>query len=79
MLQNSPGFLNEEFMRYALDRAVKEEGSTIFKNKSKFLKVHSSSGFKNAIEELLATPETVSLLTNVKAVDEVSINYQYIM
>lgn len=59
-------------MKYTLDRAVREEGSAIFKNKSKFLKVHSSSGFKNAIEELLTTPETISLLSDVKAVDEVS-------
>jgi hypothetical protein len=59
-------------MKYTLDRAVREEGSTIFKNKSKFLKVHSSSGFKNAIEELLTTRETISLLSDVKAVDEVS-------
>ena len=66
----SPGFLNEDFLKYTIDRAVKEETPQIFRNKSKFLKVHSSSGYKNAIEELLSTPETLSLLSDVKAVDE---------
>lgn len=68
---DSPGFLAEDFMKYLLDRSLKEENSPIFRNKSKFLRVHASSGYKSAIEEMLGSPEIMSRLTNVKAVDEV--------
>lgn len=54
-----------------MDRATTEENTAIKKSRSKFLKVHSSSGYKNAIEELLSNTEVLSQLSTVRAVDEV--------
>ncbi|RYH29687.1 hypothetical protein EON65_07620 [archaeon] len=71
---SSPGFLNEDFISYLMQRALREsedKEAPIFKNKGKFLKVASSSGYRNAIEEILSKPEVVSQLANVKAVEEV--------
>lgn len=71
----SPGFLNEDFMTYLNQRALQEsetrDNAVIYRNKSKFLKVQSSSGYRNAIEELLEKPEVMSQLNDVKAIDEV--------
>lgn len=58
-------------MKYLLDRSLKEDNSPIYRNKAKFVRVHASSGYKSAIEEMLGSPEIMSKLTNVKAIDEV--------
>lgn len=74
VLVGSPGFLNEDFMTYLLARALQETDArdvSIHKHKSKFLKVQASSGYRNAIEELLGKPEVMAQLNDVKAVDEV--------
>lgn len=72
ILIGSPGFLNEEFLQYTLDRSIKEEETCpIFRNKSKFAKVHSSSGYKHAVDEILSSAESMEKLNFVKAIDEV--------
>jgi protein pelota len=54
-----------------MERATKEENTSLKKNRSKFLKVFSSSGYKTAVEELLSNTEVMSQLSTVRAVDEV--------
>ena len=41
-------------------------------DRSKILKVHSSSGYKRAVEELLGDTELRTQLENVRAAGEVS-------
>ncbi len=67
----SVGNLNEEFMRYLVDRAVREEDTAIIKNQKKFLRAPTTSGCRRAIEEMLSSPDLLRQLTNVKAADEV--------
>lgn len=69
----SPGFLNEDYMQYMMERAVKEEHVQLLKNKSKFLKAHTSCGHKRAIEEMLTCPDLVGALGDVKAAEEVCV------
>jgi protein pelota len=45
----SPGFVKDQFMSYMIQEAVKSENKLILENKSKFMLVHSSSGFKHSL------------------------------
>lgn len=45
----SPGFVKDQYMTYMIQQAVKSENKTILENKSKFVLVHSSSGFKHSL------------------------------
>lgn len=71
VLVGSPGFLKDDFMQYLNDRAIRTEDTVLIKNKTKFIKAHTSSGYKRAIEEMLSMPELVAQLGDVKAADEV--------
>lgn len=71
VLVGSPAFLNQDFLQYAFDRAVRNEDASIIKNKSKFLRAHCSSGHKRSIEEMLAGPDVMAQLGEVKAAGEV--------
>lgn len=46
--------------------------TVLIQNKSKFMKVSASSGYKNAVEQILASNEVRSQMTDLKAVNEVS-------
>ena len=49
----SPGFLKDDFMKYFTEKAVRVGDVQFIKQKSKFLKAHTSSGHKRSIDELL--------------------------
>ena len=59
-------------MKYLLAKAIRVGDMEFVKQKSKFLKAHTSSGYKKAIEELLGNPEFSQQLQAVKAADEVT-------
>lgn len=59
-------------MKYLLAKAIRVGDMEFVKQKSKFLKAHTSSGYKKAIEELLGNPEFSQQLLAVKAADEVT-------
>lgn len=46
----SPGFVKDQFMDYMVQQAIKSDNKTILENKSKFLLIHSSSGFKHSLK-----------------------------
>lgn len=46
----SPGFVKDQFMDYMIEQAIKTDNKVILDNKSKFLLVHSSSGFKHSLK-----------------------------
>jgi protein pelota len=70
VLVGSPGFLKDDFMQYLLDRAVREECTLLLKNKTKFVKAHTSSGHKRAIEEMLGDAAVSAMVGEVKAAEE---------
>lgn len=53
-----------------MERAIRADDRVILENKSKFLKAHSSSGHKRAIEEILEDETFSKLLADVKAAGE---------
>jgi len=67
----SPGFTKDQFYKYMCDRIVKENIKILIDNKHKFLLVHSNSGFKSALTEVLTDPVVLAKLENTKAITEV--------
>ncbi|XP_076233473.1 pelota mRNA surveillance and ribosome rescue factor [Calliopsis andreniformis] len=67
----SPGFVKDQYMDYMIQQAVNTDNKLILENKSKFLLVHSSSGFKHSLKEVLADPAVVSRISDTKAAGEV--------
>ena len=59
------------FASVHLFQAVKTDNKLLFENKSKFLLVHASSGFKHALKEVLADPAVQARLADTKASEEV--------
>ena len=51
---------------------MKTDNKLLFENKSKFLLVHASSGFKHALKEVLADPAVQARLADTKASEEVA-------
>ncbi|XP_014206077.1 protein pelota [Copidosoma floridanum] len=67
----SPGFVRDQFMNYMIQQAVKTENKLILENKSKFIVVHSSSGFKHSLKEVLLDPVVAARISDTKALGEV--------
>lgn len=45
----SPGFVRDQFYDYMFQMAIKMDNKILLENKSKFMLVHSSSGFKHSL------------------------------
>lgn len=60
-------------MQYFNDRAVRSDNVLFIQNKSKFVKAHTTSGHKHAIDEIFLDPAVSGRLGDVKAIQEVSI------
>lgn len=71
VLVASPGFVKDQFMAYMMDQAIKMEYKVLIDNKPKFVMVHSSSGFKHSLKEILQDPSVASKLSDTKASGEV--------
>lgn len=71
VLVASPGFVKEQFCDYMFQQAIKNEWKAITENKSKFILVHSSSGHKHTLKEVLADPAVTARLADTKAAGEV--------
>ncbi|XP_044731714.1 protein pelota [Chrysoperla carnea] len=67
----SPGFVKDQFFDYMMQTAVKSDNKILLENKSKFLLVHSSSGFKHSLKEVLQDPAVLARISDTKASSEV--------
>lgn len=67
----SPGFVKDQFYEYMMQQAVKTDNKVLLENKSKFMLVHASSGFKHSLREILQDPAVVAKMSDTKAAGEV--------
>lgn len=67
----SPGFVRDQFYEYMFQEAIKTDNKVLIENKSKFLLVHSSSGFKHSLKEVLLEPAVIAKMADTKALGEV--------
>uniref|UniRef100_A0A4W3GCE5 eRF1 domain-containing protein n=1 Tax=Callorhinchus milii TaxID=7868 RepID=A0A4W3GCE5_CALMI len=66
VLVASPGFVRDQFSDYLFQQAVKLDIKLLLENRSKFLLVHSSSGHKYALKEVLLDPVVTGRLADTK-------------
>ncbi|XP_059352470.1 protein pelota-like isoform X2 [Daphnia carinata] len=71
ILLASPGFVKDHFFEYMMQWASKNDNRMLIDNKSKFLLIHASSGFKHSLKEVLADPAVTSRMADTKAMAEV--------
>lgn len=71
VLVASPGFVRDQFCEYMFQQALKLDYKVLLENKSKFILVHASSGFKHSLKEVLQNPTVTSRLADTKASGEV--------
>ncbi|KAM9304832.1 protein pelota homolog [Gastrophryne carolinensis] len=71
VLVASPGFVREQFCDFLFLRAVKMEMKILLENRGKFLQVHSSSGHKYSLTEVLCDPAVTARLADTKAASEI--------
>ncbi|KAJ2952950.1 hypothetical protein O0L34_g7322 [Tuta absoluta] len=69
----SPGFVKDQFFEYMMQTAVKTDNKLLLENKSKFLLVKASSGFKHSLKEVLQEPAVMAKISDTKAASEVKL------
>ncbi|XP_023011677.1 pelota mRNA surveillance and ribosome rescue factor [Leptinotarsa decemlineata] len=67
----SPGFVRDQFCEYLFQTAVKTDNKLLLENKHKFMLVHTSSGFKHSLNEVLQDPAVINKISDTKASSEV--------
>ncbi|XP_056627973.1 protein pelota homolog [Triplophysa dalaica] len=71
ILVASPGFVKDQFITYLFKEAVRQDCKILLENRSKFMLVHSSSGHKYSLKEVLCDPAVTARLSDTKAAGEV--------
>uniref|UniRef100_A0A8C1QQ90 Protein pelota homolog n=2 Tax=Cyprinus carpio TaxID=7962 RepID=A0A8C1QQ90_CYPCA len=71
VLVASPGFVKDQFISYLFKEAVRQDCKILLENRSKFMVVHSSSGHKYSLKEVLCDPAVTARLSDTKASGEV--------
>ncbi|XP_036402225.1 protein pelota homolog [Megalops cyprinoides] len=71
VLVASPGFVKDQFISYLFREAVRQDCKILLENRPKFMLVHSSSGHKYSLKEILSDPTVTSRLSDTKAAGEV--------
>lgn len=69
----SPGFTASSLYKNIIDHTIKDDDKLILKNKSKFLVVHSSTGYLQGLEEILKDSSVQKKLNDTKFAKEVII------
>ncbi|KAG0255583.1 hypothetical protein DFQ27_006191 [Actinomortierella ambigua] len=67
----SPGFVREQVYEFIFAEAVRTDNKTLMQNKSKFIMVHTSTGHKQALQEVMNDPAIKVKLADTKAAQEV--------
>ncbi|KAL1225763.1 Protein PELOTA 1 [Cardamine amara subsp. amara] len=67
----SPGFTKYQFHRHLLLEAERKQVRPILENKSRIVLVHTSSGYKHSLGEVLHSPDVMNMIKDTKAAKEV--------
>ncbi|KAH7571380.1 hypothetical protein ACOSP7_013868 [Xanthoceras sorbifolium] len=67
----SPGFTKDQFHRHLLLEAERRQLRPIIENKSRIILVHTSSGYKHSLREVLDAPNVMNMIKDTKAAQEV--------
>ncbi|CAF3592493.1 unnamed protein product [Adineta steineri] len=73
----SPGFIKEQFFQYMLVKAARDDLRQILENRTRFILLHSSNGFKHALTEVLQDPLVKDRLADTRAAGEMKLLDQF--
>ena len=73
ILVGSPGYVKDDFFKYAMQEAVRRDDRAIIENKAKFVLCKASNGHKFALEELFSDPAVMARMTDTKVAKEVDV------
>lgn len=68
-----PGFINEEFQKEMLQKAILEENKQVLESKSKMVLVKTSTGHVRSLLEVLKDDTVLALVKDAKAAKEVKV------
>ncbi|XP_075485388.1 protein PELOTA 1 [Primulina tabacum] len=69
----SPGFTKDQFHRHLMLEAERKSLRSIIENKSRILLVHTTSGYKHSLREVLDAPNVMNMIKDTKAAQEVRV------
>lgn len=67
----SPGFTKDQFHRHLLLEAERRQLRPVIENKSRIILVHTTSGYKHSLREVLDAPNVMNMIKDTKAAQEV--------
>ncbi|KAL3829394.1 hypothetical protein ACJIZ3_018196 [Penstemon smallii] len=67
----SPGFTKDQFHRHLLMEAERKQLRPVIENKSRIILVHTTSGYKHSLREVLDAPSVMNMIKDTKAAQEV--------
>ncbi|KAJ9180421.1 hypothetical protein P3X46_008668 [Hevea brasiliensis] len=67
----SPGFTKDQFHRHLLLEAERRQLRPIIENKSRIVLVHTSSGYRHSLREVLDASNVMNMIKDTKAAQEV--------
>ncbi|MED6217725.1 CDP-diacylglycerol--glycerol-3-phosphate 3-phosphatidyltransferase [Stylosanthes scabra] len=67
----SPGFTKDQFQRHLFLEAERRQLRPIIENKSRIILVHTTSGYKHSLKEVLDAPNVMNMIKDTKAAQEV--------
>jgi protein pelota len=73
VLVASPGFVREAFLKWMWTTVIALDKKALLDQRAKFVAVHSTSGHKHALSEVLVSPEAIKLLADTKFAGEVKL------
>merc|ERR1739848_792031 len=77
VLVASPGFVREQFLKWLWETATRRHLKWLLAQRPNFVAVHSSSGHKHALQEVLASPEVAARLSDTKYAVETQLLEQF--
>ncbi|GER53134.1 pelota, partial [Striga asiatica] len=67
----SPGFTKDQFHKHLLLEAERKQLRPVIENKSRIILVHTTSGYKHSLKEVLDDPSVMNMIKDTKAAQEV--------
>ncbi|KAH6790550.1 Eukaryotic release factor 1 family protein [Perilla frutescens var. hirtella] len=67
----SPGFTKDQFHKHLLLEAERRQLRSVIENKSRIILVHTTSGYKHSLREVLEAPNVINMIKDTKAAQEV--------
>lgn len=66
----SPGFINEQLMKFISEQCQNEDDKAFKKDLEKFILVKCSTGYMQSLNEVLSDPKVTSRMENTKAINQ---------